>query len=192
MKFSPLPTTGIAVAAVAAISATAVALKKKGKKIVKPIASFTAQEWEDVKNWPAVKAVIGENPQETPTDNNESTAVSDAETAPVAEENTDSEEATAEESSTPEVAAAVDTASDVPKRVVIGDEPGQVKASSAEYRKIVNKAFKDASKDDSVTLELYGKTYGLGAKGQKIEGSDLPGTLYTAGDIAKLHKKLSA
>lgn len=165
MKLSPLPATGIAVATVAAISATAVALnKKKGKKILEPLASFTAKEWEELKDWPAVKAV------ESLVSNDTKDAV--------------------REPSSKDGSGSVKRVDLPVAQVVIGDEPWQVKAFSAEYKKVIERAFKEASKDDTVTLELYGKTYGLGARGEKIESGELPGTVYNAQDIAKLHKKL--
>jgi len=175
MKINPVPTAGIAVAAVAAISATAVVLKKKGKKIVEPLASFTAKEWEELKDWPAVKAVLNDSkePDDAEEVKEESVVAPTVEVQEKAVKNTEKTVAPAEQ-------------------IVIGEEPGQVKAFSAEYRKIINKVFKEASNDETVTLELFGKTYGLGAKGQKIEDTALPGTLYNAADIAKLHKKLES
>lgn len=193
MKFSPLPTTGVAVAAVAAISATAVALKKKGKKITEPITSFTAKEWEELKDWPAVKSLLKDS----------GSTKEDAEEAKQAEySDSDSKEGmekdTAEETTSPADDQSEEKEKESVKnteypvaQVVIGDGPGQVKAFGAEYKKIINRAFKEASNDDTVTLELFGKTYGLGAKGQKIEDAPLPGTLYNAEDITKLHKKLA-
>jgi hypothetical protein len=169
MKLSPVPTTGIAVAAVAAVTVTAVALKKKGKKVASPIASFSAKEWEEVKDWPAVKTVV------------------DKVEALVAEHVSNEEIEPVKESKD----SVKDTAIPV-AQVFIGDEPGQVKAFGTEYKKIVNKAFKEASDDDTVTLELFGKTYGLGARGEKIERDSVTGTLYSAEDIKKLKKKVES
>lgn len=167
MKFSPLPATGIAVATVAAISATAVVLKKKkGSKILEPLASFTEKEWDELKDWPAVKTA--------------KSVLEDVVKPAIKEHVLKDEDNSVEITHSP--------ASDV----VIGDEPGQIKAFSTEYKEVVERAFKESSADGTVTLELYGKTYGLGARGEKIEDGELPGTVYNAADIAKLHKKLTS
>lgn len=211
MKLSPKSITGVVAASIAAVSTTvAVVLKKKSSAariLPQPRASFSASEWaEHAQKWPVnfkeqaseavsqVESMVKDANQLSAREK----AVADAKQhkaatpakkpakAPRSASKQETKQAKPEPKKSPTVTPVVK------EPVVIGDEPGQVKAFSPAYKKVIKSAYKDALVDDSATLELYGKTYGLGARGHKIVDAEYPGVLYAADDIVKLYKKISS
>ena len=171
MKFSHKSIAGVAVAVIAATTtATAVALKKKSSKVKKafaPLIEYTALEREKLSEWPVKFATK---------------TLKDGQHSLLPATTSEMDENSAE---TP----AMETDQEDSPKTVIGDGPGQLKPFSPAYRKLIAEIRNDAVADDAVTLELYGKTYGLGARGHKIVDAALPGTLYDASDIEKLYNK---
>lgn len=67
----------------------------------------------------------------------------------------------------------------------IGSGHQELEAFSPEYKEFIERVNTSALGNENVTLELTGKTYGLGAKGVTVDSI----TRYTKSDIAKLYKK---
>lgn len=75
--------------------------------------------------------------------------------------------------------------------VIIGDGEGEISRTSKEYRELINDAYGKAISDEDPTLILYGKTNGLGARGEVVdEVEGLKGRMYQAEDIIKLRNRM--
>lgn len=66
------------------------------------------------------------------------------------------------------------------------DEIDTVKVNSPQYRELLDDYYRISQHDGDFTLVMHGKSYGLGARGTKLDNG---GTQYSAGDIEKLYHK---
>lgn len=76
-------------------------------------------------------------------------------------------------------------------RIVIGSEDNEISRKSRVYRELINDYYGEALQNSAVTLTLYGKVHGLGARGEALEEED--GTkyrVYSADDIIKLRNAM--
>lgn len=77
------------------------------------------------------------------------------------------------------------------ERFSVGDEDGQVSKHSPEYQTIINTAYGRSMNNPEYALELVGKTFGLGARGETFETSEgVKGRRFNAEEIEKLRAKL--
>lgn len=78
------------------------------------------------------------------------------------------------------------------KRIVIGDGEEEISRTSKEYRELINDAYGKAISGEEPILVLYGKTNGLGARGEALEETPegLKGRVYQAEDIIKLRTRM--
>lgn len=83
--------------------------------------------------------------------------------------------------------------------IIVGDGDGEISRKSEEYRRIIENAYQKSLNDDSYTLVLFGKLYGLGARGVKVDefalnskGETVQGHEYNSEAISKLLKALES
>lgn len=74
--------------------------------------------------------------------------------------------------------------------IVIGDGEDEISRKSDEYRELINEYYGYSLADEDISLVLYGKTNGLGARGEVTESEGVKGRIYNAADIAKLRNKM--
>ncbi len=77
------------------------------------------------------------------------------------------------------------------ERFAVGDGEGQISKHSPEYQTIINTAYGRSMNNAEYVLELVGKTFGLGARGEVFDTQDGDkGRRFNAEEIEKLRAKL--
>lgn len=79
---------------------------------------------------------------------------------------------------------------DISGIITIG--PGGFELQSKEFKIVLHQAMEKASSDASYELHLQGKTYGIGARGQKKSDGNTDFVAFGPKDIEKIYKKLNS
>lgn len=88
--------------------------------------------------------------------------------------------------------APADIWADDTEPIILGDsaENGEISKKSDEFRSIVHEAYGAAMADPEFTLVLFGKTFGVGARGTKITQNGMDGRSYNTDEIGSIRNKL--